>query len=403
MIGAIILIFILFLITQPLLSSLESRYKKFDAGFMSGLYWYHVLFAAIYYIYVQSSRSDSIGYYERAKLAFENWSQAYGTGTTFIDWTAYPFIQYFGFSYEMMMVLFSYLGYLGFVAFYIVFKENIRFKHNFYGIDLITLIFFLPNMHYWTASLGKGSLIFFGLGLTTYGLSKLKSRIFLLSLGLLLIYHIRPHVFFLMAVAIVLGMMTGRHKVPLYQKILVLAGGAVAIALLYDDVLSFASLDSDNLMGSFEALSQHRAYELSKSGSGLDISNYPLIFKLFTFWFRPLFVDAPGPIGIVVSFENLICLVLAAKLISGRFLVFLAKSSALVKCSGIVFLGISFALSGTLSNLGIIIRQKSMVMYFFLFIIVSFLDYLKASENPAKKTVLRPLKQKAPVRRQLQH
>jgi hypothetical protein len=403
MIGALILIFILFLVTQPLLKTLETRHKNFDAGFMNGLYWYHILFAAIYYIYVQSSRSDSVGYYERALLGFESWGQAYGTGTIFIDWMAYPFVQYLSFTYEMMMVLFSYFGYLGFVCFYIVFKENIRFRHKFAGINLISLILYLPNMHYWTASLGKGSIIFFGLGLTIFGLSKLKSRIFLLSLGLLLIYHIRPHVFFLMSVAIVIGIMTGRHKVPLYQKMMVLVGGAVAIVLLYDDVLSFASLDSENVFGSFEALSQHRAFELSKSGSGLDISNYPLIFKLFTFWFRPLFVDAPGPIGIIVSFENLLCLILTVKLFKGKFLIFLAKSSALVKCSGVVFLGISFALSGTLSNLGIIIRQKSMVMYFLLFIILSFLDYCRASKTSANKIVVRPIKPKTFVRRQLQH
>jgi hypothetical protein len=47
----------------------------------------------------------------------------------------------------------------------------------------------------------------------------------------------------------------------------------------------------------------------------------------------------------------------------------------------VAFLVTSLALSGPLSNLGIIVRQKSMVMYFLLFIILVFLDYKKAKKE----------------------
>jgi hypothetical protein len=392
-IGALLLMVLLFLINLPLLQGLRNRYNWFLYGLMQNLYWYHVLFALIYYLYVQTSASDSVAYYERTQIAYEGWGEAYATGTPFIDFIAYPFVNYLHFSYEMMMMLFAWMGYWGFVFFYIVFRENLSFKHTWQGIDLVTLVIFLPNMHYWTASLGKGSIIFLGLGMAMYGLSRLNSRKLSLLTGLLIVYHVRPHVFFLMGLGILAGLVTGRQKVPFYQKLAVVAGVAIAVFLLYDDVMSFANLDSDNLLASFDELSDHRAVELAKAGSGLDISNYPLLFKLFTFWFRPLFFDAPGPIGIIVSFENLFYLLLAARLFQGGFFRFLAKSSALAKTSVVVFLAISFALSGTLSNLGIIIRQKSMVMYFFLFVVILFLDYKKArSANrkgliPGKRTV----------------
>ncbi len=38
---------------------------------------------------------------------------AYGTGTTFIDFVAWPFVNYLGFTYEMMMMLFAWMGYWG--------------------------------------------------------------------------------------------------------------------------------------------------------------------------------------------------------------------------------------------------------------------------------------------------
>lgn len=393
--GAILLIIFLFVLTVPFLNLLQNRHRWFDAGLMNGLFWYHMLFALIYYIYVQSSASDSFAYYERTKLTYESWLAAYDTGTPFIDFVAYPFIHFLGFSYEMMMVLFAYMGFWGFVCFYIVYRENLVYSHYVWGMSLVTLIMFLPNMHYWTVSLGKGSIIFFGLGLSICGLSKLNSRLFALILGLALVYHVRPHVFFLMALGIVVGFITGRQRIPAYLKIMVLIFSAGALLLLYDEVLSFASLDKDQLLSSFQQLSQHRAAELAKSGSGMDISDYPLVFKLFTFWFRPLFIDSPGLIGIIVSFENLFYLFLAAKLISRKFIVFILKSSALVKVNAVIFLSISFALAGTLSNLGIIIRQKSMVMYFLLFIILCFMDYLKQRSMLPTRGAIKPVYKKA--------
>jgi len=291
------------------------------------------------------------------------------------------------FSYEMMMVLFSWMGYWGFVYFYIVFRENLRFKHKLFGFELITLFVFLPNMHYWTASLGKGSIIFLGIALAIYALSRISSRKIALILGLVIVYHVRPHVFLFMAIGILVGVFTGKEKVPLYQKALVFTGSAVALFLLYDTIISFVGLDEDNLFDSFTEFSDVRAYELSKSaGSGIDTSNYPLGLKLLTFWFRPLFFDAPSLIGIVVSFENLLYLFLTLKLIDRKFFGFIKSASSLVKTSAVTFLATSFALSGTLSNLGIIIRQKSMVMYFLLFLILSFMDY-KQNIRLSKKRV----------------
>lgn len=380
MIGALILILLLYGFSLPILKAKKKRFPFLRLKLMKNLYWYHMLFAAIYYIFTRSSPSDSVGYYERPLYLHDSWMPLYDTGTRFIDFAAYPFINYLGFSYEMMMVLFAWLGYWGFINFYIFFKENLQYKHYFHGVDLVSLIIFLPNMHYWTASLGKGAIIFWGLGLATYALSRLGKRIFAMIVGLLIVYHVRPHIFLFMCVGIVIGLVLGRQKVPVYQKLLVLGGGLVAMALLYKEVLAFANLDAENLLESFDQFQNHRSVELAKSNSGIDISGYPRILKLLTFWFRPLFFDAPGPIGIIVSFENLLYLILAGKLIHASVLRFLVKGSALVKVCIIVFLATSFALSGTLSNLGIIIRQKSMVMYFLLFIILAFLDYKKSRQ-----------------------
>ncbi|MBN9299335.1 MAG: hypothetical protein J0I41_20200 [Filimonas sp.] len=265
-------------------------------------------------------------------------------------------------------------------------KENIRFRHTFQNTDLITILLFLPNMHFWTVSFGKGSFIFLGLALAAYGMSDVIKRKLALLTGLLLVYHVRPHVFLFMVIGIVFGFVTGRQKIPAYQKMIVFIGCAIAGIVLYNKILAFANLDSENVVDSFQQFSTTRSYELSKSaGSGLDTSNYPLWLKLITFWFRPLFFDAPGILGLIVSVENLFYVIIASSLLKKNFFKFLRKSSAVVKSSLVIFIVSSIALSSTMSNLGIIIRQKSMVMYFFFFVILSFMDYEKMQVYIKKK------------------
>jgi hypothetical protein len=231
-----------------------------------------------------------------------------------------------------------------------------------------------------------------------YGLSQLKTRKLHLIIGLLIIYHVRPHVFLFMAVGIVIGMFTGRQKVPVWQKMLVLGASVGAMVLLYDKIMAFSKIDGDNVLQSFNQFSAGRAYELSKAGSGIDISNYPLPLKLFTFWFRPLFVDSPGGMGLLVSFENLLYLYLTIKLFQKGFIKFLRKGSALVKTSAVAFLATSFALANTMSNMGIIIRQKSMIMYFLLFVIVMFLDYKKDLQMMKRKRAMEGSEAPPPVK-----
>lgn len=377
---------ILWGITHPLLNFFKVRNSSFDKKLGLSLFWYHFLFGLIYFLYTLSNRSDSRQYFRRTSDSdiYKNWFSAYNTGTPFIDFISYPFVQ-LGFNYEMMMVLFTWFGYIGFLYFYIYFRENCQFKHKFGKYDLITVLLFLPNMHFWTASLGKGSMIFMGMGMAIYGLSKLQKRKIALIIGLLIVYHVRPHVFLFMILGMIIGLFTGRQKVPAWQKYLVVVGGAVAMFFLYDKILAFAGLDSEDVVASFDQFANTRSKELSKAGSGVDISNYPLIFKLFTFWFRPLFVDAPSALGIFVSFENLICVIITAKLFNKNFLPFIFKGPALMKTSLVIFIVASIALSTTMSNLGIIIRQKSQVMYFFFFVVLAFLDWQKQQQFIQRK------------------
>ena len=80
-------------------------------------------------------------------------------------------------------------------------------------------------------------------------------------------------------------------------------------------------------------------------------------------------------LGLIVSFENLFYLILFLKCLSPSFLRYIAGSPWIVKVSLIVFFGVSVALAQISGNTGIAIRQKSQVMYLFLFVFLAYADY----------------------------
>jgi len=377
MVGALVLILFLLLINQGLFSSFSKRHKWFDKVTMNYLYLYHIFFFGVYYAYASFNRSDSKLYFERPQ--FGNWLDFFGTSTTFIDFISWPFINILGFNYEMMMVLFSWFGYLGFVYAYLFFRENIPIKIKiFKNIDFLSLVLFLPNMHFWTASLGKGAPIFMGLMIFAYAIGKPKSRWGILIISSLIIYYIRPHVFLFVAVGVVLGYMTGKEKISFGKKLLIYTAMIGSLIMVQDTILGVAGLSqSEDLVEGFSDFSDKQAGKLSSSGSGVSMASYPLPLKLFTFWFRPLFFDAPGILGLIVSVENLIYLLLFFKILNKKFLQFLKKSPISVKMSLTTFFLASLAMAFVMSNLGIIMRQKSMVMYFLFFVIYYYLAQKK--------------------------
>ena len=374
MIDFVIVFIILLLANQALFKSLSNKFSFFDKKLMNKLFLYHLLFFIIYFTYATLNASDSKVYYHDALYYEGDLMNLFTTGTKFILFVT-TFLVRIGFSYLSLMFFFSWVGYVGFVFAYLFFRENITINVTvFKKYDLLNLLLFLPNMHFWTASLGKGSLIFMGLMIFIYALRFPQKRIVALLIGGFFVYMIRPHVMLFVLVGIMVGILTGRSRIGVGVKFLVLLVSVGFLYLAQNSILGVANLEgSENVFADFDQFASDQSRRLLSTDSGVDMSNYPLPFKFFTFWFRPLFVDSPGLLGIFSSAENLIYLLLFAKIANRRFLRFIIKAPYLVKTSLIIFVLTSFALTFVMANLGIIMRQKSMVMYFGFFVIYYFL------------------------------
>lgn len=365
---------LLYFITQFFISKVTEKFPTISKKILHNLYLYHLFFFVVYYITTIISRSDSQEYYRKASEIGSKFSFFQFTGTQFIDNFTALFVQ-FGLSYESLMLLFSWFGYIGFVYAYIFFRENIPMKVKvFKRYDLLTLLLFLPNMHFWTASLGKGALIFSGLMLFAVAIKKPRQRIFILLLGGYFVYMIRPPVMLFVLVGVMIGLLTGSEKLGIGTRIILVLASVFFLYSVSDTILGVANLqNSENVVDDFQVYSKEQSDRLETSSSGVAMQTYSLPYKLFTFWFRPLFVDSPSALGIFSSAENLLYLLLFFKIFNRRFLVFIRKAPYMVKMSAITFLVASYAMTFVMSNLGIIMRQKTMVMYFGFFVVYYFM------------------------------
>jgi hypothetical protein len=374
MVGVIFLLILFFGINQLIFNFYNKKHSFLDKKKLNQLYLYHIVFYGIYTWYAYNNASDSHRYFSDLGSHEESWFGLFGTDTLFINFLSFPFYK-LGFNYDMLMFTFAWFGYLGFIYAYLFVREKIPVKIKvFKRIDLLSLILFFPNMHFWTASLGKGAPIFLGLMMFSYAIIKPTSRIFLLLLSSVIIFYIRPHVFMFVAIGAALGYMSGKEKISLRKKLLIFSVMIGALIIVQDQILAVMGLeDSEHIVEDFQKVSDIKSEDLSAAGSGVNMSSYPLPFKLFTFWFRPLFIDAPNFLGIITSIENLMYLLLFYKIFKKDFIKFIKRSPSIVKMSLVIFISASIAMTFIMSNLGLIMRQKTMVMMFAFFVIYYYL------------------------------
>jgi hypothetical protein len=360
----------LYLLQRRLLvDSLQFHDPRVTPFYFDILFSMHIFLWIVYLLYSLSNNSDS-GEYYRYSVEAETWFELLGTGTTFIRFLAYPFSNLLNLSYYSVMLIFSFMGFQGIVLLYLAARENIgQLPIRYAGLSILEILFLLPNTHFWSSSIGKGSVILLGIGLAVYGISRFNRRFYSILVGAALIFIVRPHVLLALLVGLTVGVLLTNKGIKWFFRIPIILVAIGLIILVSDEVVEFAGIESLNV---FESSSiDRRAAELGKGGSGIDITSYSQPMKFFTFMYRPLFIDAPGAMGILTSFENLFIL-----LLSIRMLLVIApvwnKASGFHKTAIFFLIMAAFTLAQISGNLGIAMRQKAQLMpLFFIFYAVA--------------------------------
>ncbi|MDM8542148.1 hypothetical protein QUF90_13755 [Desulfococcaceae bacterium HSG9] len=344
------------------------------------LFAYHLGFSLLYWWYSLNNPADSTRYYSMAKSSI---NLPLGFGTAFIGWFVQKIYLVFEPSYLDFFLLFHIAGFIG-MCLFVRTVMDVSYNRVLPRVKQAMLIlFFLPGLHYWTSAIGKDSLIFLGINLSIWGLLKPRRRGFASLAGFLIMYLVRPHVagFFLMAV--ILSLMWGRG-VPLRWRIIGTLGVlAVLLKFLLPVIMDFVGLSvlsPESLDGYFE---KRRGHNMS-GGGGVDIRGYPFILKFLTYLYRPFFIDAPGLLGLIVSCENAVLLWFSILLLSKPFWFLLWKHrfSFFMRFNFFFFFIGTTVFCMTTANMGIAIRQKTMLLPSLIILVLTAYEIKKYGLTP---------------------
>ena len=337
-------------------------------GFIRFLFFYHLAFALVFTWYLNQYGGDAIRYWNlTAETGHhpESWSDHFGTRSYFIQWLNYLPAKLLGLPFWIGNVLYALASFWALKILFSLLLKTIPLGKSHSGLALLYLVFLLPNLHFWTAGIGKESLSLLGLAFFLRGTVDLKKGWYWLALGVFLSYLVRP-----LQGAVLLGIalpvvwldkgLVFRLKLWLIPVMVVIAWYMVQF-LLY--ITHMDGIAPSEIVGFSEE--QFRFLDQFAAGSAIPMGDYPWWRKFWTLFFRPFWGEGNSFWQWMAILENSISLILflciPLLLINKTW-----KKTPLWLLWALVFgLVIMMVYALTLNNLGIIMRMKSFFMIFF--------------------------------------
>ncbi len=332
------------------------------------IFIYHIIFVVVYYFFVSIHGGDAQAYWELSIINYrpaEAWMDYFEYGNFFMQWLNYVPSKVLGIPYFVGNLFYGLLGGLGFVMLFRLGLRHWGWDKASPLLNSWVLLLFLPNLHFWTAGVGKETLLWIGMIGCFWGLCLFSRYGYLWALGIFISFMVRPiNGLLLLIISFVWILFTIRelkHKLALGAVFLGL--GLIAVkTLLRQTHIPFPS--PENLSAFFA--SQQEFLQGFNAGSYIPMQGLSFPERLFAVMFRPLMWEVSGFWQWAAAIENTFFLLLMATALLfwlrrpfwPPFPPFLIAGMVL----GWVFICI-YAFS--LNNLGIFMRMKSIFALFF--------------------------------------
>ncbi|WDF46949.1 hypothetical protein PQ459_00370 [Chryseobacterium sp. KACC 21268] len=335
------------------------------------LLFYHLCFAGIAWQYILKHQGDALRYWNLT----EDWAYYLNVGTDVIKWINYPFSEFLQLPLWAGFVLHSLVGYYAIYELYSFADRKITGSDR-WNRYLLMLIVLLPNLHFWTAIIGKEPLILLA---TTWIIIKHSEKRFATIkyvVGWLLLVLIRPHVTMFLVIAIVSTTITANRKWT-FKKYALILGAFLSVLGLY---LMTMRLLNRNPWDIAYILKRNNASLIAfkRAGSYVPMIDYNWIERFFALNFRPFFADAQSWLQVILSVENLfVVLILIFALYN------YIRHYKKVNLNTFSRIAIGFFLVSSLffiqrySCLGIFVRTKIMYMPFLLIAALQLINQIK--------------------------
>ena len=312
----------------------------------------------------------------------------HGTGTIFLDnFTAFVYTLT-GASQLAGFVTFAFLGYLGtiFIA-----KAAVIAVPAMAGRRYAWMCVLFPSIVYWPSSIGKEAVVLLGLGIGTYGIAAILtygrwlSPLMIIGCGLGLVGVIRPHIAGIWVAATVPALVVAfrrgtrmgesrsqGRKVGKLGLAVVLVLAVVGLAVLAGATIRFLSpASNDDTVSTSDSLTlilEDTARRTGQAGSNFtppSVSNpvsWPYaIARTLT---RPLPFEARGAAQLVSAAEMTVLLgifVLSRKRLANLPRLIVSNPYVTFAVTALFLTGLAYT---SLANLGILTRQKSLIIPF---------------------------------------
>ncbi|REE83083.1 hypothetical protein BX611_0363 [Lutibacter oceani] len=324
--------------------------------------------------------NDPVKYYTAAVEA-PDWLSLFKVGGYIISFLIYPLVK-LKISFEVLFLVFATLSYKGFLAYF----KLIDFKKLNKGSFFLMLFFIIPSTHFWTSFLGKEALLF---TLMVLLLKKIKTKTFdwILIGSLMLIFLIRPHVFFVVLLALLVVVLLDAEISKAIKRRL-LFGATLGVLVLFPlFLIYFLNIKIVEINSFQDVFAMLVNYSETNGNSKIDLLNTNIFTRIAYLLFMPLpflyniknmfqWMAAIENIYIVIVFIGLIIYILKAKFKFKRIRI--DQKFALIASILLIVLFGSY-----LYNLGLGNRMRIMFLpYLFYF----FITYMNSIKNNEKET-----------------
>ena len=379
-----------FFLTTPVARKRARRYLPFA---LLGAF-------ANYWVTWHGSGSDSVAYHNAGVEVFEAVKAGEGLslrgipGTGTIDWLTGMTYLAFGRDSMVVHVVFGAVGIIGRLA---LANGMSRWFPVIREKTAVTFVLLLPSAWLWTAFHGKDSIVAFGLGLVVYGGARLthghRNGLGFVAMGMTPLMFIRPHFAAAVAPALLFSMII-RSRSETYEKKMarrsVVIRLAILAALLFLGLVaySFAADARGATSQGLDALND--SLELTRStdfgdGSQISAPNTAtpggFLWGAVTVLLRPWLWEASSPTMLLTSLE--------ATVTGGWILVnipfYLRRWRRFLLTPGGAFVVVNLVtgvmILGSLTNLGILARQRMQVLGILLVLVLLPLETRRADRR----------------------
>ncbi len=306
---------------------------------------------------------DAMRYWELTAKIPEGsgWLAHWGTRTDFIQFLNYIPSKTLGLPFLVGNLLYGLLSLAALAILWQLVWKHFPKPANTLTHYLLISLFFFPNLHFWTAGVGKEAIAFFGLTLFVLGCQHLNKYALASIAGIVISFLIKPQQGWIL-LAVLLPLLAYSPHLSKKPKLTYLAVGAAALALctVYIwQITGIRGLDVSSYTGE-----QMEFLDTFQAGSTIPMDSYSWPVKLFSFYLRP-FWEGSSVYYVFASVEN----ILIALALLGSGLLFWTKEKmpvfVLMGLASLLIISIIYIL--TLNNLGIIMRMKSIYIPFLYF------------------------------------